>query len=29
MLAGTTLVLAMRPWEMGIFRHLRRGNGSV
>jgi len=29
MLAGTTLVLAMRPWEMGIFRHLRRGNGTV
>lgn len=29
MLAGTTLVLAMRPWEMGIFRHLRRDNGAV
>jgi DNA-binding Xre family transcriptional regulator len=24
MLAGTTLVAAMRPWELGIFRELRR-----
>ena len=24
-----SLVLAMRPWEMGIFRHLRRDNGTV
>jgi len=29
MLAGTTLVLAMRPWEMEIFRHLRRADGSL